>query len=322
MELRYLGRAGVKVSPICLGNMNFGSPACDESLSRKIMERAVEKGINFFDTANVYQKQVSEEILGRWLADGGAARRDSLVIATKVFGKVGPTENDRGLSRYHILKSCEASLKRLKTDRIDLYQCHHWDTAPIEETIRAMDDLVRAGKVVYWGTSNFKAWHLTEATLKAEAAHTAVPVSEQCPYSVLNRHVEAELAPFCMKFGVRMLPWSPLNAGRLSGLYRKGKPIVDTPRNKSEAYRKALEKNMDIIEGLARLADELGRPLSHLAYAFLFRQPHVASVINGPRTLDHLDESVAALDLKLSDDVLKKIDELVPPGTDADYVGW
>ncbi|MBI3829007.1 MAG: aldo/keto reductase [Planctomycetes bacterium] len=322
MELRYLGRAGVKVSPICLGNMNFGSPACDEALSRKIMERAVEKGINFFDTANVYQKQVSEEILGRWLADGGAARRESLVIATKVFGKVGPTENDRGLSRYHILRSCEASLKRLKTDRIDLYQCHHWDTAPIEETLRAMDDLVRAGKVVYWGTSNFKAWHLTEATLKAEAAHAAVPVSEQSPYSVLNRHVENELAPFCMKFGVRMLPWSPLNGGRLSGLYRKGKPIEDTPRNKSEAYRKALEKNMDLLEGLARLADELGRPLAHLAYAFLFRQPHVGSVINGPRTLEHLDESVAALDLKLSDDVLKKIDELVPPGTAPDYVGW
>lgn len=322
MDLRFLGRAGAKVSPICLGNMNFGSPACDETLSRRIMERAVESGINFFDTANVYQKQVSEEILGRWLADGAAARRDTLVIATKVYGKVGPTENDRGLSRRHILRACDDSLRRLKTDRIDLYQCHHWDTAPIEETLRAMDDLVRAGKVVYWGTSNFKAWHLTEATLKAEAMHVPVPVSEQCPYSLANRHVETELAPFCMKFGVRMLPWSPLNAGRLSGAYRKGKPIADTPRNKSEAYRKALDKNMDLLEALAQLAGELGRPLSHLAYAFLYRQPHVASVIVGPRTLEHLDEATAALDLKLGDDIVKKLDELVPPGSAPDYIGW
>ncbi|MCW8132052.1 MAG: aldo/keto reductase [Planctomycetota bacterium] len=322
MELRFLGRAGAKVSPICLGNMNFGSAACDEALSRRIMERAVEAGINFFDTANVYQKQVSEEILGRWLAEGGPARRDPLVVATKVYGKVGPTENDRGLSRRHILKACEDSLRRLKTDRIDLYQCHHWDHAPIEETLRAMDDLVRAGKVVYWGTSNFKAWHLTEATLKAQASNAPVPVSEQCPYSIANRHVETELAPFCMKFGVRMLPWSPLNAGRLSGVYRKGKAIADTPRNKSEAFRKALEKNMDLLEGLARLADEMSRPLSHLAYAFLYRQPHVASVIVGPRTVEHLEEAIAALDLKISDDAAKKIDELVAPGSAPDYIGW
>ena len=310
MEFRFLGRAGVKVSPICLGNMNFGRPdACDESLSRKIMERAVEAGINFFDTANVYQKQESERVLGRWLKDGGASRRDALVIATKVYGKVGSNENDRGLSRFHILKACEDSLKRLQTDRIDLYQCHHWDFVPIEETIRAMDDLIRAGKVIYWGTSNFKAWHLTEASLKAAALHAPAPVSEQCPYSVTNRQVETELAPFCMKFGVRMLPWSPLNSGRLSGAYRKGQKIADSPRNQGEGWRKALENNMDLIEALAKLADGLDRPLSHLAYAFLYRQPHVASVIVGPRTVEHLDESVAALNLKLPDEIVKKIDE-------------
>src|SRR5215207_2800963 len=191
MEYRDLGRAGVKVSPICLGNMNFGGSA-DEGVSRSIMERAVDAGINFFDTANVYQKSVSEQILGRWLKDGGPARRDALVIATKVYGKMGDGPNDRGISRRHIMLACEASLKRLQTDRIDLYQCHHWDTVPIEETIRAMDDLIRAGKVVYWGTSNFKAWHLTEATLKAKSTNAPVPVSEQCPYSMTNRHVEAE----------------------------------------------------------------------------------------------------------------------------------
>ncbi|MCZ7645183.1 MAG: aldo/keto reductase [Planctomycetota bacterium] len=322
MELRMLGRAGVKVAPLCLGNMNFGSEKCDEALSRRIMERAVEAGLNFFDTANVYQKQKSEEILGRWLKEGGARRRDGLVLATKVYGKVGETDNDRGLSRRHILRAVEDSLRRLQTDRIDLYQCHHWDTVRIEETVRALDDLIRAGKAVYWGTSNFKAWHLTEATLVADRLHASVPVSEQCPYSITNRHVETELAPFCMKYNVRMLPWSPLNAGRLSGIYRKGKPIPDTPRNKSEVFRKRLESQMDLLESLGRLADELGRPLSQLAYAWLVRQPHVASVIVGPRTVEMLDDALASLDLKLSEDVLKKIDELVPPGSAPDFVGW
>lgn len=321
MDYRELGRAGIKVSPICIGNMNFGSGA-DEPSSRGIMDYAFDKGINFFDTANVYVKTVSETILGRWLKDGGTARRDKLILATKCYGKVGDEPNDRGLSRRHIMLACDASLKRLQTDRIDLYQCHHPDPVPIEETMRAMDDLIRAGKIVYWGTSNFKAWHLTEATLKAERMNIPVPVSEQCPYSMVNRHVEQELAPFCMKFGVRMLPYSPLNAGRLSGLYRKGKPIDDTPRNKPEAFRKALEKNIDLIEALTALAGELGRRLSQLAYAFLYAQPHVCSVIVGPRTQAHLEEAVAALDLKLDEAVRKRIDELVAPGTAPDYIGW
>ncbi len=322
MDYRDMGRAGVKVSPICLGNMNFGGSA-DEATSRSLMEKSVGAGINFFDTANVYQKTVSEQILGRWLKDGGPSRRDRLVLATKVYGKVGEDLNDRGLSRRHIVRACEDSLKRLQTDRIDLYQCHHWDHVRIEETIRAMDDLVRAGKVLYWGTSNFKAWHLTEATLLAERVLNApVPVTEQCPYSLTNRHVENELAPFCMKYGVRMLPWSPLNGGRLSGLYRKGKPIENTPRNQSEGFRKTLEKNMDVIEALTKLAEEQGRTLPQLAYAFLYAQPHVASVIVGPRTMEHLDEAIKALDFKLDDATVKKINEIVPPGTSPDYVGW
>ena len=321
MDYRDLGRAGVKVSPICLGNMNFGGSS-DEATSRAIMDRAVEAGINFFDTANVYQKSVSEQVLGRWLSDGGAARRDALVIATKVYGKMGEGPNDRGLSRRHIVKAAEDSLRRLQTEAIDLYQCHHWDTVRIEETLRAMDDLIRAGKVIYWGTSNFKAWHLTEATLLAERMAAPVPVSEQCPYSMTNRHVETELAPFCMKFGVRMLPWSPLNAGRLSGLYRKGKPVEETPRNKSEPFRKALDKNINLIESLTQLAEGMGTTLPRLSYAFLYRQPHVASVIVGPRTVEHLDEALAALELKLDEETTKRIDELVPPGSAPDYVGW
>src|SRR5437764_1253725 len=315
MDYRDLGRAGIKVSPICLGNMNFGSPTCDEQLARAIIHGAIDSGVNFFDTANVYQKSESEKVLGRWLAEGGASRRDPIVIATKVYGKMGESANDRGLSRRHILQACDDSLKRLQTDRIDLYQCHHWDTAPIEETIRAMDDLIRAGKVIYWGTSNFKAWHLTEATLTAQQTNAPPPVSEQCPYSITNRHVENELAPFCMKFGVRMLPWSPLNAGRLSGMYRKNKPIENTPRNQGENFRKALERNMDLIEALSRMASELGMPLPQLAYAFLLAQPHVASVIVGPRTVAHLDEALAALDRKLDAETLRKIDALVPPGS-------
>ncbi|MGB7161303.1 MAG: aldo/keto reductase [Tepidisphaeraceae bacterium] len=321
MDYRDLGRAGVKVSPICLGNMNFGGSA-DESASHAIMEHAVEKGINFFDTADVYQKSVSEQVLGRWLAEGGSSRREGLVIATKVYGKMSENVNDRGLSRRHIMKACDDSLRRLQIDAIDLYQCHHWDGVRIEETLRAMDDLVRAGKVIYWGTSNFKAWHLTEATLLAERMLVPVPVSEQCPYSITNRHVENELAPFCMKFGVRMLPWSPLNAGRLSGLYRKGKPIEDTPRNKSEAFRLALDKNIDLIEQLTKLAEEMGTTLPRLGYAFLYHQPHVASVIVGPRTVEHLDEAIAALELKLDEETTKRIDALVPPGSAPDYVGW
>jgi len=288
MEYRDLGRAGAKVSVLCLGNMNFGGSA-DEQVSRALMDHAVDKGINFFDTANVYVKSEAEKVLGRWLHDGGPARRDRLVIATKVYGRTGDGPNDRGLSRRHILLSCDQSLSRLKTDRIDLYQCHHWDTVSIDETIRAMDDLIRAGKVVYWGTSNFKAWHLTEATYKAQMLNAPVPVTEQCPYSVTNRLVEQELAPFCMKYGVRMLSWSPLNAGRLSGAYRKGKPIQDTPRNKNPDWRKALDKNMDTIEALAQVAESLGQALPQLAYAFLISQPHVASVITGPRTVAHLD---------------------------------
>ena len=152
--------------------------------------------------------------------------------------------------------------------------------------------------------------------------HAPVPVTEQCPYSITNRHVETELAPFCMKFGVRMLPWSPLNGGRLSGLYRKGKPIPDTPRNKNEHFRNALEKNIDLIESLTGCASEVGRSLPHLAYGFLYAQPHVASVIVGPRTIEHLNESIAALDLKLDEETMKKIDALVPPGSAPDYVGW
>lgn len=321
MDYRFLGRAGAKVSPLCLGNMNFGGGA-DEGVSRSIMDHALDKGINFFDTADVYQKQESEKILGRWFHDGGSRRRDRIVLATKVYGQVGEGINDRGLSRRHILLACEQSLKRLQTDRIDLYQCHHWDTVAIEETIRALDDLVSAGKVVYWGTSNFKAWHLTEATLKAEAMHMAVPVSEQSAYSIANRHVEKELAPCCMKLGVRMLVWSPLNAGRLSGIYRKGKAIEDTPRNQKRSFRDGLAKNIDLIEALAGMAGELGRPLSHLAYAFLLHQPHVASVIIGPRTIAHLEEALAALDLKLDAAILKRIDELVPPTTSPDLVEW
>lgn len=321
MDYRPLGRAGVKVSPLCLGNMNFGGGA-DEGVSRGIMDHALDKGINFFDTADVYQKQESEKILGRWFHDGGARRRDRVVVATKVYGQAGEGVNDRGLSRRHILLACEQSLKRLQTDRIDLYQCHHWDDVAIEETIRAMDDLVRAGKVVYWGTSNFKAWHLTEALLKADAMHAVAPVTEQCPYSITNRHVEKELAPFCMKFGVRMLPWSPLNGGRLSGIYRKGKPIENTPRNQNERFRESLSKNIDLIESLASIADEMQRPLSHLAYAFLLAQPHVASIIIGPRTIAHVEEALAALDLKLDAATLKRIDDLVPPASAPDMIGW
>jgi len=322
MESRFLGRAGAKISPLCLGNMNFGSPDCDEAKSRQIMDLALRNGINFFDTANVYQKQHSEEILGRWLAEGTAGRRNSLVLATKVYGKVGGGENDRGLSRFHIVRACEDSLRRLRTDRIDAYLLHHPDNVPIEETVRAMDDLVRAGKVIYWGTSNYKAWQLFEATVASEKIHGTPPVVEQSPYSMINRHVENELVPYCQKYGARIMAWSPLNAGRLSGVYKKGKSVADTPRNQAEIWRKALQKNIQLIEELGGIAKELGRPLPHLAYAWLLHQPMVCSVIVGPRTIEHLSEALLAAELKLTPEILKQIDELVPPGTAPDYIGW
>jgi aryl-alcohol dehydrogenase-like predicted oxidoreductase len=224
MDYKELGRAGIKVSPICLGNMNFGGSA-DEATSRRIMEHAVDKGVNFFDTANVYQKQESERILGRWLKDGGSARRDPLVIATKVYGNAGPNPNDRGLSRRHITWSCEQSLQRLQLDRIDLFQCHHWDTVPIEETIRAMDDLIRAGQDRLLGHEQLQS--LAPDRGHAQGRARGAGLSGQRAMPVLNDQSARrnELAPFCMKFGVRMMPYSPLNAGRLSGIYRKGKPI-------------------------------------------------------------------------------------------------
>lgn len=319
MDYRFLGRAGVKVSSLCLGTMNFGRSNCDESLSRKIMEHAVENGVNFFDTADGYSKHQSEEIIGRWLSDGGSSRRNSLVVATKVCSKVGPAVNDRGLSRFHIFQAVEDSLKRLRTDRIDLYQCHAQDQTPIEETIRAMDDLVRAGKVLYWGTSNFQVWQILEALYKSDQMNAVGPVTEQCGYRMTHRHPEDQLAPFCMKYGVRMLAYSPLDGGLLSGCFRKDQPIVESPRNAGEKWRKNLENNLETIESLARIADELGRPLTHLAYAFLYRQPHLASVVGGPSKVEHLEAALAAMDLILSPEVLARIDACVAPGAGPIY---
>src|SRR5512135_2463012 len=228
MEYRSLGRTGVKVSPLCLGAMNFGAPTSAEE-SLRIMNRALEAGINFVDTANVYNGGESERIVGRALKENG--RRDQVVLATKVHNPMGTGPNDGGDSRYHIMRACEDSLRRLQTDRIDLYQLHRPPmTMPQDETLRAFDDLIHAGKVLYIGCSTHPAWMVMEALAISEQHHLAHYISEQPPYNLLDRRVENELIPLCQKYGLAILPWSPLAGGILAGRYPPGEKFAEGTR--------------------------------------------------------------------------------------------
>jgi aryl-alcohol dehydrogenase-like predicted oxidoreductase len=328
MELRTLGTTGVRVSPLCLGAMMFGewgNPDHDDSI--RIIHRALDAGINFIDTADVYSRGESEEIVGRALAGG---RRDHVVLATKVHGTMGDDPNEFGNSRRWIIKEVENSLRRLRTDWIDLYQIHRPELdTDIDETLGALSDLVRAGKVRYIGSSTFPASQIVEAQWVAQRRGRERFVCEQPPYSILVRGVEADVLPTCRRHGMGVIPWSPLAGGWLSGRYRKDSEVPESRRADRipGRYDLSLPENqvkLEKADALARLAEEAGISLIELALAFVVRHPAVTAAIIGPRTMEHLESQLTAAEVVLSDDVLDKIDEIVPPGVNVNSVdgGW
>ena len=312
-----LGRTGLKVSPLCLGTMNFG-PLTSERDSYAIMDTALDRGINFFDSANVYGwktgEGVTEQIVGRWLAQGGR-RRERVVLATKVYGRMGDGPNDQGLSAYHIRRACEDSLWRLQTDHVDLYQMHHVDrAAPWEEIWQAMEQLVREGKVLYVGSSNFAAWNIAQANGLAQQRHFMGLVCEQSLYNLSARTIELEIIPVCRAFGLGLIPWSPLAQGMLGGILRK----VSEGRRAADRVQKALEKHRPQVEAYERLCRDLGEQPADVAVAWLLHNPVVTAPIIGPRTHEQLIGSMRALDIRLAADVLAKLDEIWPgPGGQA-----
>jgi aryl-alcohol dehydrogenase-like predicted oxidoreductase len=317
METTHLGRTGLEVSRICLGTMNFG-PYTLEPDAFAIMDHALEQGIQFFDTANVYGRSAgrgaTETIVGRWLAQGGG-RRDQIVLASKVYGRMGDGPNDVHLSAKHIRKACEDSLRRLQTDHIDLYQMHHVDRAtPWEEIWQAMDLLIRQGKVLYVGSSNFAAWHVVKANAAARDRGLLGLVSEQSIYHLNNRTVELEVLPMCQSEGVAVLPWSPLGGGVLAGALRK----ATEGRRGTDFIKERVEKFRPKLERYEVLCDEIGAHPAAVALAWVMRHPAVTAPIVGPRTLEHLDTAIAALELGLSDEVLERLDDIFPgPGGSA-----
>jgi len=328
MEHRTLGRTGVKVSPLCLGAMMFGewgNRDHDESIS--IIHTALDAGINFIDTADVYSAGESEEIVGRALA----GRRDDIVLATKAHGRMGEDPNQAGNSRRWITRACEDSLRRLQTDYIDLYQIHRPDpSCDIDETLAALTDLVRAGKVRYLGSSTFQPSEIVEAQWVAERRNRERFVCEQPPYSMLVRGIEADVLPTCRRYGMGVIPWSPLAGGWLSGRWRKGASDLTSRRAARIPQRYDLsvpanQRKLEAADALAALADEAGMSLVNLAVAWVVNHPDVTAAILGPRTMDQLTSQLDAADLTLEADVLDRIDEIVPPGSnfsfdDAGYV--
>jgi len=316
MNYRNLGRTGVKVSELCLGCMNFGHKT-DLEESCTIIARALDAGINFLDTANVYSRGRSEEVTGEALQRTGA--RDRIVLATKVHGKMDDSDpNGSGNTRRHIVAQCEASLRRLKTDRIDLYQIHRPQSdIPIDETLRALDDLIRAGKVLYAGTSTFASWQLMESLMVSRELGLNRFVCEQAPYNLLDRRIERELIPFAQTHGFAIIPWSPLGGGLLSGAYTRETPKPEGARYSSDAphFRARMVGDLfDHLEALFSLAESRGCPPSRVALAWCLGRPGITSPIIGPRTSAHLEDYLAALDLQLTAEELSRLDEAFPPG--------
>ena len=308
MEYRRLGRTGLKVSPLCLGCWRFGSDA-DEGSALGVISAALEAGINFIDTADVYTGGQSERIVGKALA----GRRSEVVLATKFRWRSGKGPNAEGASRKHILEACDASLRRLGTDYIDLYQIHGWDGAtPIEETMRALDDLVRGGKVRYIGCSNFSALHLCRALWAAERCGGARFDSVQPHYNLLDRGAENELLPFCQEMGIGCINYSPLAGGLLTGKYRRGEAVpAGTRASREEGLRRRLDDRMfDRLERLEGYAAEQGHTLAHLALAYLLAQPFVSAPIIGANSVAQLQESLGALEWPLGAEAAAKVREL------------
>jgi len=320
MEYTHLGRTGTKVSRLCLGTMNFG-PYTDERESFRIMDAAFDRGINFFDTANVYGGNdavgVSEEILGKWFT-ANQEKRDGIILATKVYGRMGEGPNDARLSAVHIRKACEESLRRLKTDHIDLYQFHHIDReTPWEEIWQEMERLVQAGKVIYTGSSNFAGWHIAHAQGIARERHFVGLVCEQSLYNLALRTVELEVLPACRAFGLGFIAWSPLAGGALAGMPDKtgNSKTRRTGGGRSEAVRLRLATPVKAYEDLCR---ENGLIPAEVALAWLLTNKTVTAPITGPRTMEQIESAVAALSIKLTDDILDKLDAIWPgPGGQA-----
>jgi aryl-alcohol dehydrogenase-like predicted oxidoreductase len=317
LEYKNLGRSGLKVSRLCLGTMNFGWHTSEKD-SFKLMDAALELGINFFDTANVYGwklgEGVTEQIIGRWLAQG-KGRRNRIVLATKVYNKMGDGPNDLNLSAYHIRKACEDSLRRLKTDVIDLYQMHHIDrSTPWEEIWQAMEQLVREGKVLYVGSSNFAGWHIARAQGEAQKRFFMGLVSEQSLYNLATRTIELEVIPACREYGLGLIPWSPMEGGLLSGALQK----AQKGRRSEERTMKLIEKHRAKLERYEPLCQEIGAKPGDVALAWLLHNPAVTSPIIGPRNMAQLTGAAHALDLTLSEEALKGLDEIWPgPGGEA-----
>jgi aryl-alcohol dehydrogenase-like predicted oxidoreductase len=318
MKYRNLGSTGVKVSPLCLGAMMFGAWGnSDHDDSVSIIHSALDAGINFIDTADVYSAGESEEIVGKAIV----GKRDNLVIATKVHGPMGSDPNQAGNSRRWIIQACENSLRRLGTDYIDLYQIHRPDPQiDVDETLGALSDLVHQGKIRYLGSSTFPASAIVEAQWSAERRQRERFVCEQPPYSMLVRGIEADILPTCQKYGMGVIPWSPLAGGWLSGKWRVGAPDLTSRRSARlpVRYDMALPENqrkLQAADALAAVAEEAGISLIHMALAFVVQHPAVTSAIIGPRTAEHFAGQVGALDVELESSVLDKIDEIVTPGT-------
>jgi aryl-alcohol dehydrogenase-like predicted oxidoreductase len=323
MEYRTLGRTGVKVSPLCLGAMMFGAwgnPDHDDSI--RIIHAALDAGINFIDTADVYSRGESEEIVAKALAGG---RRDDVVLATKFHGAMGEDPNHQGNSRRWIMRAVEDSLRRLDTDYIDLYQVHRPDEdTDVEETLSALTDLIRQGKIRYAGSSTFPASQIVEAQWAAQGGGLERFKCEQPPYSMLVRGVEADVLPTIERHGMGAIVWSPLAGGWLSGRYRKGAELPASTRSERLPQRFDLslpgnQRKLEAADALGALADEAGIPLVQLAIAWAIEHPAVTSAIIGPRTMEHLESQLPAADLQLDDELLDRIDEIVPPGVNLNY---
>lgn len=314
MEYIQLGRTGLKVSRLCLGTMNFG-PKTTEEVSFAIMDKAHDLGLNFFDTANVYGWKTgegwTEQIIGRWLAQGGG-RREKTVLATKVYGKMGEWPNQSRLSALSIRQGVESSLKRLQTDYIDLYQMHHVDRdTPWEEIWQAMEVLVRQGKILYVGSSNFAGWHIAKANEIAKSRHFLGLVSEQCLYNLKARTAEMDVIPACRDYGLGVIPWSPLASGLLAGALGK----EQSGRRAEEGVSKEIEKYAKQLSQYEEFCKQLGEKPADVALAWLQANPVVTAPIIGPRTLEQLTESLRALEIKLDKEQMEKLDEIWPgPG--------
>ncbi len=314
MQYRDLGRTGIKVSPICLGCMNFGGRTQPKD-AYDIIQQAIDAGINFLDTANVYSRGKSETVTGTALKRAG--KRDNVILATKVHGRMDDQDpNASGNSRRHIIAQCEASLKRLQTDWIDLYQIHRpQPSIPIDETLRALDDLIRAGKIRYIGTSTFAAWQVVEALWMSKELGLNRFICEQQPYNILDRRVERELLPMARTFGMATIPWSPLAGGLLTGKYRAGKkPPAGSRFAKRQQSKRWNDNVLQVVDQLDPIAKKAGCTTSQLALRWCMDQPGVTSPIIGPRTRTQLKDNLRALDVTLDPSIFEQIDTIVPPG--------